>query len=304
MSASLRNPILVSGATSFLGAHISATLANAGYDVIGTFKTDGPRLALLMARAPTVRLIKVDLTNDIGLDKLNSDIDAIIHVAALSPAPNIATNALVNCNVLGTQNLVEFGVRRAVKKFIFMSSVSLYGRVTDRILDERTPILEPDTYGATKLLGERLLAGNSDKMPAIALRLPGILGRNAHRAWIPTLVQKARRNDDIFYYNPNNQFNNAILANDVADFCCQLVAENYVGFHAFPLAASNSIKVSTLVEMIVESTGSLSKVGVGSRDQSGFTISNSYASHKFGYIGRPIEEIVSRYCSDPGDSDF
>lgn len=291
--------VLVTGANSFLGANLVRCLASFGQSVVGTYRTRDSRIAEL-EKLPSVSLHKIDLTDKRAFADLSEDIGTIIHVAAVSPAESVTVEEMISANIVGTHNIHAFALRKGVSRFIFMSSVSLYGNVISPVVTETTPLLDPLPYGATKFMCERVLAARSADLPAIALRLPGVLGRNAHRAWIPTIVQRALNGEDIVYFNPENPFNNAVHIGDVAALCLSLIEKPWSGFHAFPLAASTTMPVRQVVELIVDSLKSPSQIRIAAARQSGFIISNEYAARNFGYIGSPIEDVIRRYCSDPG----
>ena len=75
-----------------------------------------------------------------------------------------------------------------VKRFIFFSSLSVYGEIKDSIVHETTPILNPGPYGASKLFGEACLKEAEKEMPSIALRLPAVLGKGARRHWLANIL--------------------------------------------------------------------------------------------------------------------
>ena len=57
---------------------------------------------------------------------------------------------MVHDNVLGTRALIEAALRWGTRAFVLYSSLSIYGTVTTPVVDEATPIVDPDAYGATK----------------------------------------------------------------------------------------------------------------------------------------------------------
>jgi nucleoside-diphosphate-sugar epimerase len=266
---------------------------------VGTYRTDDERIEELRD-LPSVTLYRINLAHADAFASVRDEIDTIVHVAAVSPTDFVTVDDMIACNVVGTQNVHSFALRKGATRFIFMSSVSVYGNVTASMLTETTPLLDPHPYGASKFMCERVLAARSTDLPTIALRLPGILGRNAHRAWVPTVVHRALSGDDIIYYNPESPFNNAIHVEDISTLCLSLTKKSWSGFHAFPLAASTAMSVRDVIELIVSSVGSKSRIRVGAPKQDGFVISSAYAARHFDYTGSPIDDVLRKYCSDPG----
>mgnify|MGYP001092778241 CR=1 FL=1 len=83
-------------------------------------------------------------------------------------------------NIMATQNLLEWSLDRGnVRNFIFASSSSVYGRVTDLPMVEDLTIPMPDSpYGVTKLAAENLvrLYTRNHGMPSVSLRFFTVYG--------------------------------------------------------------------------------------------------------------------------------
>lgn len=84
--------------------------------------------------------------------------DGVIHLASMLQFACEADPAgATRINVDGTVSTLEAACRSGARRFVFASSVAVYGAVSGPI-DERTPLDESiSVYGATKLLAERLL---------------------------------------------------------------------------------------------------------------------------------------------------
>ena len=112
-----------------------------------------------------------------------------MHVAAASTARPGGIDDFITCNVIGARNLARYARAAHIKKVIYTSSISVYGDIHEPYLQETHPITNPDDYGLTKYLAERVFA-EAEGLSCVALRLPEILGKWAHRASIPTLVHR------------------------------------------------------------------------------------------------------------------
>ena len=132
-----------------------------------------------------------------------------MHVAAASTARPGGIDDFITCNVVGARNIARYARAARIKKVIYTSSISVYGDIHEPYLQETHPITNPDDYGLTKYLAERVFA-DTEGLSCVALRLPGILGKGAHRAWIPTLVHRVLEGDrKATIYSPSSLFNNA-----------------------------------------------------------------------------------------------
>ena len=68
-----------------------------------------------------------------------------------------------------------------VEKIVLLSTVSIYGKINTKSINERTKINEQDDYGKTKFIMENDLKKFSRKhgISYTILRLPGVIGKNS-----------------------------------------------------------------------------------------------------------------------------
>lgn len=290
--------VLLTGGSSFLGHHLTRHLLRAGLRVTATYRTGDARLERLRTLGEALDLVRLDLAEERGFAVLPATVDAVVHVAAVSLMPGVTVDDLLQCNVAGTRNVLGYALAVGATRLIYASSLSVHGRITVPVVDETTPVADPDVYGATKYLGERLLAAAADRLPAVAIRLPGVLGHGAHRAWVPTLLERMRAGQDITIYNPDSPFNNAAHVDDLGWFIGGLLRRYWQGFHALPVAASGTITVREAVERLRAATGSRSAVTVRPAPQPGFTISSERAIQAFGYRPMEIGALLDRYAAE------
>jgi nucleoside-diphosphate-sugar epimerase len=292
--------VLLTGITSFIGRHLAHHLAQSDIKVVATYRSDNQhQFESQLANFRTLELIQLDLLEEIGFDRLPSTVDAVVHVAGVSAAPNISNDQMLAINVAGTRNVQRYATRAKACKFIYCSSLSIHGIVNSGIVDERTPIFDPTLYGATKYLGERILEEVSDCLPTIAIRLPGVLGPGAHRAWIPTLVDKMVSSEDVSIHSPNAGFNNAVHVHDLSKFIIQVLRkQSWHGFAAFPIGAAGEMTISEIAHLLQNRLASTSRLLEVDSTRQPFVIDSIYAVKHFGYVPTPIETLLLHYLDD------
>lgn len=289
--------VLLTGASSFVGSHAANHLLDCGHRVIGTYRTAGKTIDGL-GRRSDLDLISLDLGRAEDFYKLPRAVDAIVHTAAVSVAGDAGIDAMLECNVIGTRNLLRYALSARAGRLIYMSSLSVHGDISHPVVDENTPMKIPDLYGTTKYLGERMIAGTADQLPAVAIRLPGVLGSGAHRAWLPNIVCRALSGQDVAIYNPEAPFNNAVHVDDLGRFVAQLLKADFEGFHTVPIAAKDAMSVRDVVQFLLNELGSDVAVTVTAPQQPGFTISSQSACREFGYEPQTMEDMLRRYAKD------
>lgn len=110
--------------------------------------------------------------------------DLVIHAAGkahISYPSTTLNNHFHDVNVIGTKNLLNsFNKNNLPKKFIFISSVAVYGLEKGEKINEDAPLLASDPYGLSKILAEQLVIDWGIKNGVIIsiLRLPLIVGLN------------------------------------------------------------------------------------------------------------------------------
>jgi nucleoside-diphosphate-sugar epimerase len=113
------------------------------------------------------------------------DVDQVFHLASIPGGTAEQHYALSrDVNLLGTQNLLEAAKAQAergaaVARFVFASTIAVYGAPLPACVDDDTALNPQMSYGAQKLIGEILVADFSRRswVNGCSLRLPGVLAR-------------------------------------------------------------------------------------------------------------------------------
>tara|TARA_B100001057_G_scaffold101073_1_gene98164 strand:+ start:907 stop:1896 length:990 start_codon:yes stop_codon:yes gene_type:complete len=109
--------------------------------------------------------IREILSKDIG------NADYIIHMGELSndPLGDLNKNLTKSINHLGTKKLLELANNSGVKKFIYMSSASVYG-FSEQIMRETSKVSPLTEYSKAKVENEKYILNNNFSFEAIILR--------------------------------------------------------------------------------------------------------------------------------------
>ncbi len=144
---------LVTGASGFVGARLTARLAAAGEEVTGTYLGRAPHL-------PGVRLREIDLRDAAALAAVVEECQprAIIHLAGLSHVGESwqSLASYFQVNVLGTESLLRAAAGR---RLVMASSAEVYGLVpeSEQPLAEDRQLAPQSPYALTKAAAERLV---------------------------------------------------------------------------------------------------------------------------------------------------
>lgn len=171
--------ILITGATGFLGSSLCVALSRS-HDVIGLFRRQPG--ATLLRDAPRVSWEKNDIIDRECLDLIfrrsrdrGKPVDYVIHFAAYTGFGEQWEDEYTDTNIIGTRNMIDAACAAGVKRLLFAGSIAALEPGADgRVLTEKTRAGGRIAYSRSKALGERILAENAGRLPAVVLRLGGV----------------------------------------------------------------------------------------------------------------------------------
>lgn len=154
------------------------------------------------------------------------DIDAVIHIAA-SILGDAAT--LIRDNIEATKNLVCWAEQEHVRRFVYMSSVAVYGRVEGELCEE-SAINNPSTYGITKHLGESIVKESSIPEKLI-IQLPKMIGPYVHMdhtegSGFLTMTKSLLNDWKVICFIPEMKYNNYLHVSELGIFIKQLLLKD------------------------------------------------------------------------------
>ena len=153
--------ILVTGHLGYVGVEMSSFLRDLGHEVVG-LDTDLFAECDFLAAPDPVPTLGVDL-RDVTPDDLVG-FDAVIHLAALSNDPLGDLNPLLTYGINrdASIRLARAAKAAGVRRFIFSSSCSLYGKGGAQMLDEQAPFNPVTPYGESKVQVELAVSQLAD----------------------------------------------------------------------------------------------------------------------------------------------
>ena len=150
--------ILVTGAAGFIGSHITERLVKQGNDVVALDDLSGGFEDNLVEG---VRFIEgsiddVDLVNRLFAEE---GFDYVFHLAAYAAEglSHFIKRFNYTNNLIGSVNLINASINHGAKRFVFTSSIAVYGTSPVLPMTEETPAHPEDPYGIAKLAVEQEL---------------------------------------------------------------------------------------------------------------------------------------------------
>src|SRR5688572_30545436 len=151
--------LLITGATGFIGSRLALQARRAGIDVLATGRadTDLERERLAELRAADVP-VEIGSLHDVGLvRRLVRDRTVVVHLAAAQHESHMPAAYFRSVNVDLVQQLLQECRATAIRRFVYGSTMGVYGDAGEQQLDEESEVRPENTYQATKLAAEELV---------------------------------------------------------------------------------------------------------------------------------------------------
>jgi len=145
--------VLVTGGTGFIGSHLVAALLSLGKEVVVFDNlSTGPEENL----PPGARLMRGDVRSLRQAKEAAKGADLVFHVAANASGTISVNDPRLDfeSNASGTFNVLDAALQAGVRKFVYVSSASVYGVPQSFPMGEEHPTNPFIPYGASKLAGE------------------------------------------------------------------------------------------------------------------------------------------------------
>lgn len=208
--------ILITGSNSSLGKKLVDVLSKK-YKILGSFN----KKAYTIKKNKNASFKKINLEKEIKIKK-SSEVKCIIHVASRVPS-NGNDYKNYQRNIKMSKNILKFIKKNKIKRLIFFSTMSIYGRHDKKIIKEsHANQINPkklDYYGRSKLESEKIFLNYANKNKNFILtiyRLCGIVGKNSKNNFLSNTLDKIKKNKLVYISNPNSLFNNVITNQNIA----------------------------------------------------------------------------------------
>ncbi|MEL7245867.1 MAG: SDR family oxidoreductase, partial [Cyanobacteria bacterium J06573_2] len=147
--------ILVTGTEGYLGCLLAPLLIEKGHEVVGVDTGYYKVGWLYNGTQTTAKTLNKDIRH-ISLEDLQG-VEAIVHMAELSndPTGQLSPTITYDINHVGSVRLAKLAKQAGVRRFVYMSSCSVYGVATEGDVTEKSPVNPQTAYAECKTMVER-----------------------------------------------------------------------------------------------------------------------------------------------------
>ncbi len=160
---------LITGVTGFIGSHLAQRLLAEGMAVRGLARRPEDAAGLAEQGA---EIVQADLAQRVELAAAMQGCDAVLHSAAWTGGPELGEREAWTINVAATGWLLQAAQAAGVQRFVYFSSVAVYGLNSAPLIDETAPTTPVgQLYPDSKIAAETLVrAAQADGLPTTIIR--------------------------------------------------------------------------------------------------------------------------------------
>ena len=251
--------VLVTGGAGFIGTNLCEALIAKGDSVlvIDNLSVSEANVAHLLELG--VDLHKVDIINYTDILPFFKNIDLVIHLAAMNRAQRSIDDPLLanKVNIEGTLNCLEASRQNGVKKFINVSSSSVYANRKGDLLKEDMPLAPLHPYGVGKLAGEQYTRVYQELygLKTLSLRFfsvygPRQLGSIDKAGVVAKFIHAAFSNIPLEIYGDGKQLRNFSYVADVVECIQKAIQFEGEPGEIINVANSKEVNINYLAELV------------------------------------------------------
>lgn len=266
--------VLITGGAGFIGSHMAELLLKQGHTVLALDNLSTGRLSNIkhLLRHPRFHFCRADVLNEVVLDRLASQAQAVVHLAATVGVEKIVQSPAetIRNNITGTEAVLEAALRYRTRVLIASTS-EVYGK------GSRVPFAEEDdvvlgptskgrwSYAASKMVDEFLGIAYQREygLEVVVARFFNTVGPRQTGQYgmvVPRFVERALRNEPILVYGDGSQTRCFCDVRDVVRAVEALLRHPKAVGQVFNIGSQHEISILDLAKKIRAMTRSRSSI--------------------------------------------
>ena len=270
----MNQTILITGGAGFIGSHLCELLVHRGYRVVAIDNLSTGRLANIehLHPLPNFHFVRETITNLQVLDRLTSEADVVIHLAAAVGVKLIVEDPVhtINTNIMGTDAVLTTANRYGCKVLIASTS-EVYGKGVKVPFEEEDDCLMGATshsrwaYATSKAIDEfmGLAYHRQFGLPVVVMRFFNTVGPRQTGQYgmvVPRFVRQALKGEPLTVFGDGEQSRCFGDVADVIDAATRLIEHPGAVGQVFNIGATQEVTMNQLAHMVLSLTGSRSKI--------------------------------------------
>ena len=177
--------LLVTGGTGFIGSHLAEEGRRRGAEVVVLGLTDRPeeRANTELLRRQGVEVLGGSITDEALCRRAVQGATHVFHLAVAMREGGKRDEFFETVNLEGTRRLLEACAAENVRRFVYCSTIGIFGHRVPGVTTEETPLAPGNIYERTKVSAEALVreVGAGRGLPYVILRPADVYGPRDQR---------------------------------------------------------------------------------------------------------------------------
>ena len=213
--------LLVTGVGGFIGSAVARRLVAEGFRVVGV---DDFSVGKRSNVPDQVDLIEADVAAPQLVSKLPAAVHAVLHLAGQSSGEISFDDPVSDLqkNTISTLQLINYANSAGATRFVFASSMSVYGAVDDTPTREDAVLQPLSCYGVGKAAAEGYLRVFSQRTPFVSLRMFNVYGpgqdlQNLRQGMVSIYLAQALATKRIVVKGSAERYRDFVYIDDVVE---------------------------------------------------------------------------------------
>ncbi len=261
----MKNKILVTGGSGFIGSAIVKYLVRNGKKVIVFDNNSRGSIKRLTDVKDKIKFIKGDIRSTKNLSKIKDNVDTVIHLAYVNGTEFFYKKPfeILDIAVNGLINILEFCKKKKVKNFYLASSSEVYQNPLKIPTDEKEMLKIPNihnprySYGGGKIISELygLYFAKKYLKKFIIFRPHNVYGKNmGNEHVIPQFINRFKKlaiNKNFLIHGTGNEIRSFIHIEDfVSGF--DKIFKKGKNQEIYNIGTNEKVKISSLAKLIAK----------------------------------------------------
>lgn len=263
--------VLVTGGAGFIGSHVVDKLISEKYKVIVFDNLSSGKETYLN---PKAEFIKGDVTKVPDIEKVfvKRKIDVVMHIAG---QPSIVTSFTdpakdFETNFTGTMNVVMQSLKHNIKRFLYASSMTVYGNQQKLPISETAACVPINYYGIAKYAAERFVHSTAERIDletpfnVTSFRMFNVYGprqslTNPYQGVLAIFIGNVLRGEPIIIFGDGKNARDFVYIDDVADAWVTAIDNKKSFGKVINIGSGKMIDVNNLAKTVIAVCGKNSK---------------------------------------------
>jgi UDP-glucose 4-epimerase len=196
-------------------------MVHEGFSVVGVDDLSSGKVANIPS---TIEFVEGDLAAQGTIRKLPKQCAAVLHLAGQSSGEMSFDDPVADLhkNTVSTLNLIQYAISVGVQRFVYASSMSVYGNVPDAPIAEDEHVAPLSCYGVGKLAAENYLAVFAKQLSSVNMRMFNVYGpgqdmSNLRQGMVSIYLAQALASKHVVVKGSLERFRDFIFIDDVVE---------------------------------------------------------------------------------------